>query len=190
MDEHGFISSACAVNHCRNAVRRMLFWWRIWLFPCVISPQRRISWIQYGIHRGSSATNAISISSEIRPPLSAMPASSGMSGNCSSFTTSWPETLLFPQVVYRLRHHYPCHPGTNAFATEGEMGKDFDEPIVQYVMRSIFVARIAVAYRKHLLGIKGIQFLTCGILSCPAALYQFYFIFQCQCFFYGRLFVC
>ena len=29
------------------------------------------------------------------------------------------------------------------------MGKDFDEPIVQYVMRGIFIARIAVAYRKQ-----------------------------------------
>ena len=44
---------------------------------------------------GSSATNAISISSEIRPPVSAMPASSGMSGNCSSFTTSWLKRCCF-----------------------------------------------------------------------------------------------
>ena len=94
------------------------------------------------------------------------------------------DTLLLSQIIYCLCHHYSCYPRCQrTFAPESEMGKDLDEPIVQYVMSGIFIARIAVAYRKHLLGIKGIQFLTCGILSCPAALYQFYFIFQCQCYF-------
>ena len=67
------------------------------------------------------------------------------------------ETLLFPQVVYRLRHHYPCHPGTQCtFATEGEVGENFDEAIVQYVMGRIDIARIAVTYRQHLLGVEGV----------------------------------
>lgn len=67
------------------------------------------------------------------------------------------ETLLFPQVVYRLRHHYPCHPGIQCtFATEGEVGENFDEAIVQYVMGRIDIARIAVTYRQHLLGVEGV----------------------------------
>ena len=44
---------------------------------------------------GNSATNAINCCSERRLPLSAILASSGMSGNCSSFTTSWVMRFCF-----------------------------------------------------------------------------------------------
>lgn len=97
------------------------------------------------------------------------------------------DALLPPQVVYRLRHHHSRHPcGKCAFATEREMGEELDKPIVQYVVCRVDIARIAVAYRKHLLGVKGVQFLTGGIFPCPATLYQFYLIFQCQCFFFKK----
>lgn len=99
------------------------------------------------------------------------------------------DSLLPSQVVYGLRHHHSCHPGGQCtLSFEGEVGEDFDEPVMQYVVRRIHVARIAVAHRKHLFGIKGVKFLAGGISSCPAALYQFYLVFQCQCFLYGRLF--
>lgn len=94
------------------------------------------------------------------------------------------EALLLPQVIYRLRHHYSGHPCAQCtFSTKGEVSEDFDETIVQYVMSRVDIARIAVTYRQHLLGIEGVQFLSGRILSCTAALYQFYVIFQCQCFF-------
>ena len=95
------------------------------------------------------------------------------------------DALPPPQVVYRLCHHHPRHPrGERTFAPEREVGEDLDKPIVQYVVCRVDIARIAVAYRKHLLGVKGVQFLAGGILPCPTALYQFYLIFQCQCSFF------
>ena len=36
------------------------------------------------------------------------------------------------------------------------MGENFDEAIVQYVMGRIDIARIAVTYRQHLLGVEGV----------------------------------
>ena len=39
---------------------------------------------------------------------------------------------------------------------EGEVGENFDEAIVQYVMGRIDIARIAVTYRQHLLGVEGV----------------------------------
>ena len=54
---------------------------------------------------------------------------------------------------------------------------------MQYIISRIHIACIAITNRQHLVGIEGIKFLSGGILSCPAALYQFYLVFQCQCFF-------
>ena len=50
-------------------------------------------------------------------------------------------------------------------------------------MGRIHIARITVTYRQHLLRIEGVKLLSSGIFPCPAALYQFYLVFQCQCFF-------
>lgn len=67
------------------------------------------------------------------------------------------EALPLAQVVDGLRHHHPRHPrAQSAFTAKGEVGEDFDETIVQYVMGRIDVARIAVAHRQHLLGIEGV----------------------------------
>ena len=81
-----------------------------------------------------------------------------------------------------------CIRDRRTFTAKREAGEDFDKAIVQNIVRRIHIARITVAYRQHLLGIESVKFLSGGILSCPAALYQFYLIFQCQCSFYGRLF--
>lgn len=94
------------------------------------------------------------------------------------------ETVLLPQIINGLCHHHPCHPSTQCtFATKGKVGEDFDKAVMQNIVRRIHIARITVAYRQHLLGIESVKFLPGGFLSCPAALYQFYLIFQCQCFF-------
>ena len=105
---------------------------------------------------GSGKTTLLNCIATVIKPTSGQILLSG--ANISSFDgTKLAETLLFPQVVYRLRHHYPCHPGTQCtFATEGEVGENFDEAIVQYVMGRIDIARIAVTYRQHLLGVEGV----------------------------------
>ena len=100
-----------------------------------------------------------------------------------------PETVLLPQIINGLRHHHSCHPCTQStFATKRKAGEDFDKAVMQNIVRRIHIARITVTHRQHLPGIESVKFLSGGILSCPAALYQFYLIFQCQCSFYGRLF--
>ena len=91
-------------------------------------------------------------------------------------------------IVDSLCHHHPRYPrAQRTFTAKREAGEDFDKAIVQNIVRRTVIARITVAYRQHLLGIESVKFLSGGILSCPAALYQFYLIFQCQCSFHGRL---
>ena len=63
---------------------------------------------------------------------------------------------------------------------ESEVSEDFDKAIMQNIVCRIHIARITVTYRQHLFGIKSVKFLSGGIFSCPAALYQFYLIFQCS----------
>lgn len=94
------------------------------------------------------------------------------------------EALPAAQMVDALRHHHPGHPrAQRTLPSKGEVGENLDEAIVQYVMGRIDIARIAVAHRQHLLGIKGVQLFSGRIFSSPAALYQFQFVFQCQCLF-------
>ncbi len=45
---------------------------------------------------------------------------------------------------------------------------------MQNIVRRIHIARITVTHRQHLPGIESVKFLSGGILSRPAALYQFY----------------
>lgn len=67
------------------------------------------------------------------------------------------EPLLPPQVVDGLRHHDSRHPGAQrALAPKGEVGENFDEAIVQHIVRRIDIARIAVAHRQHLLGVTSV----------------------------------
>lgn len=90
--------------------------------------------------------------------------------------------FLSPQVIERLGDHYPGDPrAERCIATEREIGEYLDETVVQYIMRRVHIARIAVAHRQHLSGIESIKFLAGGIFSCPAALYQFYLVFQYNC---------
>ena len=91
------------------------------------------------------------------------------------------EALLATQVINSLRHHHTRHPrAQRAFAAEGEIGEDFDEPIVQHIMGFVHIARIAIAHGQHLAGIKGVQFFSGNIVTCPTSFNQLYFTILCQ----------
>jgi hypothetical protein len=59
------------------------------------------------------------------------------------------------------KKHTPNSPSTSlqdmlAIAVKHHQAENFDEAIVQYVMGRIDIARIAVTYRQHLLGVEGV----------------------------------
>lgn len=92
------------------------------------------------------------------------------------------DPLPAPQVIERLGDHYAGNPcAERRVATKRKVGKYLDETVVQYIIRRVHIARVAVTHRQHLFGIESIKFPAGGIFSCPATLYQFYLVFQCNC---------
>ncbi len=71
------------------------------------------------------------------------------------------DPFLPSQIIDRLSDHHPGYPcAERRFAPEGEVGENFDETVMQYIMRCIHIARIAETYRQHLFGIEGVKFLS------------------------------
>ena len=75
------------------------------------------------------------------------------------------KAFALPQEVDGLGHHDPRQPRLQGALTPvGEVRERLDKPIVQHVVGSLHIARVAVAHGQHLLGITDIQLLAGSLL--------------------------